>query len=1382
MPRAEPLTFRLTAPSGIKRNGAHTVIESIIEWSIRNRFLVILASLFLAVAGIRAMFTMPVDAIPDLSENQVIVFTDWMGRSPQEIEDQITYPLSVNLQGLAGVKVVRSSSEFNFSMITIIFNDDTDFYFARQRVLEKLSIASTFLPPGVIPYLAPDGTAVGQIFWYTVEGDGKNLSELRSIQDWFVRYQLASVPGVAEVASVGGAPREYQIDLDPNKLRAYGISLGEVYSAVARSNSSVGGRVVHQGNAEYLIRSIGWIENLDDIRETVVAQRGNGTPINVGMLGTVQVGPAFRRSVLEKDGNEVVGGVVLMRYGENPLEVTRRIKEKITTLQSGLPAGVRIVPFYDRTPLIHKAIETVSGTVKEELIVCTLAILLVMGHLGNAFVVAATLPMAVLFSFLMMRLLGMSSNIMSLAGISISVGILIDQAVVMGENAAHHLTRRFGRQRVTGDISDTVISACRTVGRPIFFSVLITILSFLPVFALSGREGKMFHPLAWTKTFALVGVALLSITLVPALIPIFLKGRIKSEEENWLVRTMIEIFKPMLAWLMDRTTLVCWLFVVILGFGYVASMKLGREFMPDLNEGSIMDMPTTVPRASIAEARRDLRVRDEVLRGFPEVWQVVGKAGRAETPTDTAPLDMIETVINLRDHEVWPKRKLLYDDAVAQTRVVLDTLVAKGLLSQPASVQERDGLVIEVAMTVASRVDEVLRDLAVRRLAEFRQELGRDLVGEAIDDLLARVEPAAVARTPTPAEREALVESPARSYGERLAVQVLPDDVTQLINDVAKRLIDLGVLHDRPNLLAPPPSLLDRATAAAGDLLGFAKPTLFTRMAEHLNTDYTHRLKVRMKSLNWELFDQAAGTANWAALEELTKLGRERKLIARDAAPGELAVIRATLEKPFADRLLLWQKTKNDLVEEMSTALQMPGWGSSFTQPIANRIEMLATGVRLPVAVKVFGAKLDEIQRASQEIATVLRGIRGAADVFPDQIVGKGYVEIKIDRKKSARYGINVGDIQDVVEVAMGGKPLTMTVEGRERYPVRVRYARDYRDDVEALKNILVSARGMAADTGQSGGAGSMGGGTMGGSMPTPGSLAQAPPVQIPLTAVADVRVVEGPSMIKSENGLLRAYIQLRVRDRDEIGFIEEAQRIVAEKVKLPAGTYIEWTGTFEHQVRANKTLRIVFPAIIAVIMLILYLTHKSWVDALLLMTSVLGALAGGAIFQWLFGFNFSVAVQVGYIACFGMAVETGVVMLVYLREAIAERGGLERIASIAELRQAILEGAIHRLRPKLLTEGAAILSIAPMLWASGVGAEVIRPMAAPVLGGLLIADEVIDVFLPVLFFAVQKRRWAKLHHISFWDAHSEARRTNPSPLDARIVCLPASNEGPKAN
>jgi Cu(I)/Ag(I) efflux system membrane protein CusA/SilA len=1311
------------------------VIEAIVEWSIRNRFLVILAALVVGVAGFRALMTMPVDAIPDQSENQVIVFTDWMGRSPQEIEDQVTYPLSVNLQGLAGVKVVRSSSEFNFSMINIIFDDTVDYYFARQRVLEKLSIASTFLPPGVTPYLAPDATAVGQIFWYTLEGDDTDLGELRAIQDWYVRYALNSVPGVAEVASVGGAPREYQIDLDPNQLRGYAISLGEVYSAVQRSNSAVGGRVIHKGNAEYLIRSVGWIKGVADLKNTVVAER-NGVPITLGTIAGVQLGPGFKRSVLEKDGREVVGGVVLMRYGENPLEVTRRVKEKIATLAAGLPAGVRIVPFYDRTPLIRKALATVSDTVVQELTISTVAIILIMGHLGGAFVVSITLPLAILTSFLLMKLFGIPSNIMSLAGIAISVGILEDQAVVMTENAAHHLTKHFGTRKVSGNVLHIIIPACRTVGRPIFFSVLITILSFLPVFALTGRSGKMFHPLAWTKTFALIGVAILAITVVPALIPIFLRGRIKSEDESWLVRTMISIFKPMLSWLMDRTTLVCWLFACILGAGYLASTRLGREFMPPLDEGSILEMPTSVPRMSVTQVTRDLRFRDEVLRGFPEVISVVGKAGRAETATDPSPLDMVETIINLRDRDLWPKRKLKYDDALGQTRTAFDALRAKGLIRPSIADDDREALLNGAAMEVVARVDAALRDLALLRLNEYRPALARALVNEAIDSLLKR---ATLLRIPTPAEREDLAHALAAIHGDRLAREVQPGDVTALLDEAARRLVDMGIVRDRAALLSPTPTAWERASGAVGEVIGSEKATPFTRMTDRLSTLHDARIKTLMEAINWDLFDRAVGDATWATLDELTKRAKEKSLTLRDAVPDELKALRASIEKPFADRLFLWRKDKKDLVDEMGTALQMPGWGNIFTQPIINRIEMLATGVRTPVGVKVFGPNLDEIQRVSQEIAETLRGVRGASGVVPDQIVGKGYVEIDINREKAARYGIQVGDIQDVIEVAMGGKPLTMTVEGRRRFPVRVRYARDFRTDEESLKRILISARGS------SGGASADGMAAMGGS---PSAKAEARPLQIPLAEVADVRVVEGPSMIKSENGLLRSYVQLTVTGRDEVGFVEEARRVVAEKVSLPTGMYVEWSGQFEDELRTRKTLMVVFPAVIAVILLILYLTYKSWVDAMLMMTSVLGALAGGAIFQWAFGFNFSVAVWVGYIACFGMATETGIVMLVYLREAVAERGGLERIGSIAELREAILEGAIHRLRPKLLTEGTTIISIAPMLWASGVGSEVIRPMAAPVLGGLLIADEVIDVFLPVLYFAAQKQRWRRIHRV----------------------------------
>lgn len=1322
------------------------MIESLIEWSIRNRFLVIAVAAVVAVAGARALVTMPVDAIPDLSENQVIVFTDWMGRSPQEIEDQVTYPLSVNLQGLAGVKVVRSSSEFNFSMINVIFDDATDFYFARQRVLERLSLAATFLPEGVTPYLAPDATALGQIFWYTLEGDGRDPDELRAIQDWFLRYQLNSVPGVAEVASVGGAPREYQIDLDPERLRAYGVTLGEVYSAVDRANSAVGGRVLHRGNAEYLIRSVGWIQSLDDLRRTVVAERG-GTPITLETIADVQFGPGFRRSVLEKDGREVTGGVVLMRHGANPLEVTRRVKEKITALQPGLPEGVRVVPFYDRTPLIEAAMETVTGTVKEELFICTIAILLIMGHLGGAFVVSLTLPLAVLFSVLLMRLLGIPSNIMSLAGIAISVGILEDQAVVMTENAAHHLTRRFGNQPVRGDIRDVVIPACRTVGRPIFFSVLITILSFLPVFALSGREGKMFHPLAYTKTFALIGVAILAVTLVPALIPLFLKGRIKSEDESWLVRTMTQIFKPMLAWLMDRPTLVCWLFACILGLGYVASTRLGREFMPDLDEGSLLEMPTSVPRISILQVTADLKARDAILRQFPEVRSVVGKAGRAETATDPSPLDMIETIINLRDRDLWPRRNLRYDDVVALVNDAHAALEARGLL-EPAA--DPASLVNDAAMTVSTRVDEALRRLAHLRLAEFQPELGRGLVADALDAYLERLGPSRLAKPLDPAARGRILAAVESPHAARLAADPLYDDVAALTRDLAARLAAEGVLAPGTDLLADDPSPVERALDAAGSLVGREPPSLLHRLHEHLVRRHDDRTRERVRTLDWELFDRAAGDAPWAAIEELRRAAGKNRLADDDT----LRALRAALQKPFADRVFLWRKTKKELEREMDSALQVPGWGNIWTQPIINRINMLATGIRAPIGIKVFGDDLATIQQVAQEVAGVVRSIPGAVNVVPDQIVGKGYVEIHIDRDRAARYGVRVGDVQDVVEVALGGRPVTTTVEGRRRFPVRIRYARDDRDDVDALKRLLVAAGPAmtppAAEAGM-------------GAAPAP-SAGAAAPRQIPLAEVADIRVVEGPAMIKSENGLLRAYVQLGVRDRDVVGFVEQARRVVADKVQLPTGMYLEWAGDFEHELRARNTLRVVFPLVAAVIVVILYLTYHSWIDALLMMTAVLGALAGGAIFQWIFGFPFSVAVWVGYIACFGMATETGIVMLVYLREAIAERGGLQGISSVAELREAILDGAIHRLRPKLLTEGTTIIAIAPMLWADGVGAEVIRPMAAPVLGGLLVADEVIDVFLPVLYFAVQKWRWRRLHGLR---AYEDRAHADPVPVAA---------------
>jgi Cu(I)/Ag(I) efflux system membrane protein CusA/SilA len=1452
------------------------MIERIIEFSIRNRFVVILATLGITIWGIHAVINTPVDAIPDLSENQVIVFTDWMGRSPKEIEDQITYPLSVNLQGLAGVKAVRSSSEFNFSMINIIFEDNIDFYFARERVLERLTLASTFLPPGVVPYMAPDATALGQIFWYTVEGQGQDLGRLRAIQDWYVRYQLNSVPGVAQVASAGGFPIEYQIDVDPNKLRAYNVTLGELFSAVARSNSSVGGKVVQKGNAEYIIRGVGWIENTKDIEKIVVkADPQKGTPICVSNLAVVSQGSEFRRSALEKNGNEAVGAVVMMRHGENPLEVTRRIKAKIQELQPGLPEGVRIVPFYDRTRLIHGAIETVTDTLRDEMIIASLAILLILMHLRSAILICMTLPLAVLVSFILMRHFNIASNIMSLSGIAISIGILVDQAIVMVENATHHLTAHFGHNvKITGDTREIVIPACRMVGRPIFFSVIIILLSFIPVFALTGQEGKNFHPLAFTKSFAMIGVAILSITLVPALIPTFIKGRLRAEEDSWLVRNMIAIYKPWLTWLMPRWNLAMWAFsaLLILGAGlfpinaivpipwhwcflFVVGLtmaitviftrgarwqllsfvtlaalaltaygfpKIGVDYMPPLDEGSILDMPVTVPRASVTQTTDDLKARDALLRRFPEVELIVGKSGRADTPTDPSPLDMVESVITLRPKDHWPKRKLRYRDAEKQTAVVLAALQDRHLIGPIPQESDRHAMLDPATMNAATRMDEAMREMTLQQFSEFETALGPQLLDQFIAELVGRWQKAGRLLAPlSEADMHRLAGGLRKQFATILAAGPGQEDVNRLMQQIAEKLAAEKKVELNPELLAVHFHPLYTAYLAVTNVLGSEQPTLFTEMFDFIAYEREKHWRERVRQLDHDIFPRAIAAYDQYAIEELHKLADEKGLWAETSSPlpkgedthsvsphplaGEGPGVRAANEsavldhlaqrgphpnplpkgegtKPFPnplpkgegtdlrslheeldatwsaphilpwDNLFLWKSTMlsrkksdegTDLLKEIDSVVRMPGWANIWTQPIINRIDMLATGVRTMIGVKVFGNDLDKIQEVSEQVAEVLKQIPGAVDVFPDQSRGKGYLEIKIDRDRAARYGVNVGDVQDVIETALGGRAITMTVEGRERFPVRVRYARTFREDEEDVKNLLVNA--ATASMGSSGAMGNAGMNGGGGASP---SSRNSPPVQVPLAMVADVKIVEGPAMIKSENGMLRNYVQLNVRDRDVVGFVEEAQRVVAQKVKLPQGMYLAWSGQFENQVRAGKTMLVVFPAVILVIFVILFLTYNDLIDALLMMKAVPEAMVGGIFLLWLFDYHFSVAVQVGFIACFGMATETGIIMLVYLRDAVEKRGGLEHIRSLRELRHAVIEGAVHRLRPKLLTEGVAIIALAPMLWATGVGHEIISAMAAPVLGGLLIADEVVDIFIPVRFYWVRRYRWLKMHGI----------------------------------
>lgn len=1443
------------------------MIERIIELSIRNRFLVLSIAAALTVAAIYATLSTPVDAIPDLSENQVIVFTDWMGRSPREIEDQITYPLSRKLQGLAGVKAVRSSSEFNFSMITIIFNDNVDFYFARQRVTERLDQAATFLPPGVLPYLAPDATALGQVYWYTVEtsrGHPIDPGRLWALNKFYIAPQLNAAQGVADVAVVGGTPLEYQIDVRPEDLRAYGITVGEVYAAVAKSNMPAGGGVVQKNNAEYIVRGVGWIKDKRDIEDTVIKEINN-TPIYIRTIASVQLGPQFRRSVFEKDGNEVTGGAILMRHGENPLAVTERVKAKIQDLQPGLPEGVHIVAAYDRTRLIHGAIHTLAEVMMHEMIIASLAILLILMHVRSVFVICVTLPLSVLFSFLLMWLLrtlhiiDIQANIMSLAGITISIGILVDQAIVMTENATHALKQHFGDRKVTGDIREMVIEPCRTVGRPIFFSVMIMLLSFIPVFMLSGREGKLFHPLAYTKSFAMIGVALISITLVPALIPTFIKGRIRSEEENGIVRSFINIYKPLLTWALPRRNLVMWAFAVLLVlaagmfplqavFGQGASItawqsafllvfaivtaltvvltrgwywqilslvtltllglwayqfpKIGVAFMPALDEGATLDMPVTVPRASVTQTADDLKARDALLRGFPEVESVIGKSGRADTPTDPAPLDMVETFVNYRPKELWPKRVLRYQDAERQTRHVLTALQERGYVTESPTTEEESSLIADASQKALQRYDETMRDLALAKYQEFEQSLGPTLTRFAVGFVIENAGNNGQLQWPPNSKSDAEIDKLAAAltpkYGPWLATALAQEDTTLLAQDVANRLVVLGAVRDTVAALALTQSPIATVVGLGRDLAGAKRQTLASQLFNALEDQRTRLWRKQVQQIDWELFDRGTEIFTWYALQETAKAakssgltakashGREAERFADQAIQSQLGKtadvsslqpfvkLREELETPFRKIVFLWPRQtgpKGDLVDdEMGRVLQGPGWSNIFTQPIINRIEMLSTGVRTDIGVKVFGPDLDSIDRIGKQIETSLKPVNGARDVIAAPIMGKGYVQIDIDRERAARYGISVEDIQTEIEVALAGRAVTFTVEKRDRFPVRVRYARDNRSDEESIRRLLISARGMNAEPAAAQAPPGMqpvantSGADWTGKANAPSRQHLAAPTHaattnplIPLSAVANVRIVEGPAMIRSENGELMNYVTLNVRGRDIVGFVDEAQRVVAQKVSLPEGVHLEWSGEFEHQVRAARTLRFVFPAVIVLIFIILYLTYNDLADAGLMMLAIPEALAGGAFFMYFFPkimqaswsappMDFSVAVWVGFIACFGMATETGIIMLVYLREAIEKRGGLENIASLEELRRAVIEGAVHRLRPKLLTEGVAIIAIFPMVFAKGVGGEILAPMALPVLGGLLISDEVVDLFLPVRFYWVRRARWLKLH------------------------------------
>ena len=1115
------------------------MIEKIIEWSLKNRFIVACATLLIVALGIRAVFLTPVDAIPDLTENQVLVYADWAGRSPQEVEDQVTYPLSTGLQGLSGVKEVRATSMFGFSLSTIIFEEGVDTYFARTRVLERLNFLQSSMPEGVTPQLGPDASGLGWVYQYYLhvdpgkaENGGYDLAKLRSVQDWYIRYQLASVQGVAEVASIGGFVKQYQIELSSTKMRAANVTMMEVMTAVQNANLNVGGKTVEENGAEFVLRGIGLVTSIEDL-ELVTVKAVEGTPVYLKDIATVQIGGDFRRGALDIDGHEAVGGTVVMRTGENAKAVIERVKEKIAQIAPSLPPGITIKSFYDRSELIDNTIDTLKHALFEEIILVTLAHIIFLWHFRSILIVTLPLPISILVSFLLMKEFGITSNIMSLTGIAIAIGVLVDAAIVVTENVLRHCEKaedEKGGPLTRQETWQTTLVACKQVGRPIFFAMAIIILAFVPVFALTGQEGKLFHPLAFTKTFAMIGSTLLAVTLVPVLCSLLVRGPFHSEDKNIVMKFLLRLYEPTLNWALEHRKSVVSLAFVILAIALLTAFGLprsfvksirdkgydrtadlvagfGKEFMPPLNEGSLLYMPVMIPKTGLKEIQRVMSWQDKVISETPEVASVAGKLGRFETATDPAPTEMLETTIMLKP-EYIPNGKF-----------------------------------------------------RVKRNPDWREGM--------------------------------------------------------------------------------------------------------------------------------------------------------------------------TVEK-----------LKAELTEKMK---EVPGYVPAFLQPIENRILMLYTGIRAQVGVKIYGDNLDKIQRKAFEIEKLINGIEGAAGVSASRVQGKPYLNIKVDRQAMARYGLSAKDVLDAVEISIGGKNVSTTIEGRERFPIQIRVQRGERDDIEKLSRILVAAKpGMSAGpAAPSGGMGGMGGGSApAAATPVAGDDGETVPY-IPLGMVAKITREIGANEIASENGLLRSYVQANVQDRDLGGFVEEIEQKL-KTVDMEGMTY-KMTGEFENQRRFTKTMVLVFPLVLMVIFVLLYFVYHSALEAAHVMLAVPFALSGGVLLQKLLGYNFNGAVWVGYIALFGTAVQTGVVMVVYLEETVKARLAEKGAAfTYEDLVQAVKDGARLRLRPKVMTVATIVASLLPIMWSHRQGAEIMKPLATPVIGGMISSLLHILIVTPVIFLWLRAREFKK--------------------------------------
>ncbi len=1068
------------------------MLERIIEWAVRSRLIVLIVVAALSLGGIYAVKQTPVEALPDLSDVQVIVQADYNEQAPRIVEDQVTYPIAAEMLKVPGARTVRGYSFFGVSFVYIIFDDGTDLYWARSRVLESMSGLKSRLPATVSPTLGPDATGLGWVYQYALEDTtGRlNLAELRGVQDWYLRYALTAVNGVSEVASVGGFEKQYQVDIDPAKLLAYGIPVTRVMSAIQAANNDVGAMTIELSEREVMVRGLGYLRGIADIENVVVSTTAGGTPIRVAQLGRVAIGPAGRRGVTDLDGRgDAVGGIVVMRFGENARATIDSVKAKLAAVQRTLPAGVVVRPVYDRSALIDRAIGTLRTTLIEEILIVALICVVFLLHVRSALVAVITLPLSVLIAFIGLRTFGIGADIMSLGGIAIAIGELIDAAIVSVENMHKHLERRAppGEKSFdTGTLTsrerwDVVLASAKEVGPSLFYSLLIITVSFIPVFTLEGQEGRLFKPLALTKTFAMAAASLLSITLVPVLMGLFIRGKIKREDRNPLSRAMIRGYRPVLGWVLQHRWSVITASAVALIVTWIPFQQVGSEFMPPLEEGTILFMPTTLPGISIARAREVLRQQDSILKAFPEVASVWGKAGRANTATDPAGLDMTETTISLKPQSEWRK----------------------------------------------------------------------DMTYEA-------------------------------------------------------------------------------------------------------------------------------------------------------------------------------------LVAAMDSAVRMPGVSNAWTMPIKGRIDMLATGIRTPVGVKLFGPDLAVLERLGKELETHLQMVAGTRSVFAERAVSGYYLDIDIDRVAAARHGLNVGDIQTVIATAIGGMTITQTVEGRERYGVRVRYPQELRDTPEKLASVLVPVGHDAGGVAPAGGMGAMA---------TASSTGAGSRIaQVPLGQLATIREVAGPMVVRTEDAQPTAWVYVDPGERDVGTYVAEAQRVVAQNLVLPAGYTIVWSGEFEYMERAKAKMQIVVPATLALVFLLLFFNFRNVSETLIVMLSIPFTLIGGIWMLWALDYNWSVAVTIGFLALAGVAAETGVVMLVYLDRVWTERTAAGTMRTITDLYDGVMEGAVERVRPKIMTVASTMIGLLPILWSTGAGASVMKRIAVPMVGGMLTSTVLTLVVIPAVYSLWRQR------------------------------------------